>query len=358
LAWYSSDTSWHYRDVTNDGAGTPPDLNSPLAVTAANLLPQVYYQRDQEVHQLAWSPPDYWHDAGLLTVSNWPSAIADSPLSATTAGNNSLTASLVSNVSHGELTLYDDGSFVYKPQSGFTGSDGFTYVASAGSAQSAETTVELIVSDECAPVDGNLIRNFCFAAGKTEWKFYHTADSNGSYTVSSSSPFAGESAAEVTVSVPGRIQLYQAGLALLPNTTYELAFAANSSNGADMRVYVHQQRAPFNNFSITLNAGNPVDLKPYWKHFALTFTTPNVPAQELANMRLRFWFRGAKAGTVFQIDRVFLRASDRPEGASELVAASSFNDEYMSELLAGAEIPDDSVTEVQMSTYLPVVSGQ
>ncbi|MGQ3354239.1 MAG: Ig-like domain-containing protein [Phreatobacter sp.] len=43
---------------------------------------------------------------------------------------NALIASLVAGPAHGSLDLYDDGTFTYTPQTGYTGSDFFTYRAS------------------------------------------------------------------------------------------------------------------------------------------------------------------------------------------------------------------------------------
>ena len=42
-------------------------------------------------------------------------------------GGGSIAASLLANVSHGTLTLSADGSFTYTPQTGFSGTDRFTY---------------------------------------------------------------------------------------------------------------------------------------------------------------------------------------------------------------------------------------
>ena len=57
---------------------------------------------------------------------------------------SSLTASAVSGPSHGTLTLNTDGTFVYTPDAGFTGSDAFTYAAAVGEA-SATASVSLNV---------------------------------------------------------------------------------------------------------------------------------------------------------------------------------------------------------------------
>lgn len=60
--------------------------------------------------------------------------------------NNSLTASVVQNPTHGSLTLNPDGSFTYIPDTGYVGPDSFTYVANDGQADSGETLVSLTVS--------------------------------------------------------------------------------------------------------------------------------------------------------------------------------------------------------------------
>jgi VCBS repeat-containing protein len=60
--------------------------------------------------------------------------------------NDPLTSVLVTGVSNGSLTLNVDGSFSYTPNTGYTGSDSFTYKASDGSTQSADATVTITVN--------------------------------------------------------------------------------------------------------------------------------------------------------------------------------------------------------------------
>lgn len=57
-----------------------------------------------------------------------------------------LTASLVSSVSHGSLTLNSNGHFVYTPDAGYSGSDSFVYQAYDGTGYSSNTTVSLTVT--------------------------------------------------------------------------------------------------------------------------------------------------------------------------------------------------------------------
>ncbi|MGE0359378.1 MAG: Ig-like domain-containing protein [Vicinamibacterales bacterium] len=63
-----------------------------------------------------------------------------------------LTAQLVSNVSHGSLSLGSSGSVVYVPAAGFSGIDSFTYRASDGVNQSNVATVTISVGANRAPV--------------------------------------------------------------------------------------------------------------------------------------------------------------------------------------------------------------
>ncbi|HEY6139167.1 MAG TPA: Ig-like domain-containing protein [Thermoanaerobaculia bacterium] len=62
----------------------------------------------------------------------------------------SLTAVLVSGVSHGTLTLNADGSFVYTPATAYKGTDSFTYKANDGAANSNVATVTITVTTNAA----------------------------------------------------------------------------------------------------------------------------------------------------------------------------------------------------------------
>ena len=64
---------------------------------------------------------------------------------------DSLTASLVSGVSSGTLALNADGTFDYTPDSGFTGTDQFTYEASDGAAADTATATIEVESPENQP---------------------------------------------------------------------------------------------------------------------------------------------------------------------------------------------------------------
>jgi VCBS repeat-containing protein len=68
------------------------------------------------------------------------------------ADGDSLIAQQVTAPAHGTLTLNEDGSFSYTPESGFSGADQFTYTASDGTDSSAEVTVDItVVASDFAP---------------------------------------------------------------------------------------------------------------------------------------------------------------------------------------------------------------
>jgi VCBS repeat-containing protein len=62
------------------------------------------------------------------------------------ADGDAISASLVSNVSHGTLVLNADGSFTYTPDPNYNGTDSFTYVATDGSLDSGVATVSIAVN--------------------------------------------------------------------------------------------------------------------------------------------------------------------------------------------------------------------
>ena len=64
----------------------------------------------------------------------------------TDADSDPLTAVLVSNVTHGTLSLAANGGFTYTPTGGYNGPDSFTYKANDGTADSNTVTVSLTVT--------------------------------------------------------------------------------------------------------------------------------------------------------------------------------------------------------------------
>jgi len=82
------------------------------------------------------------HAAQVLTVPT-PGVLAND-----SQGSGAiLTATLVSNTSHGTVNLNSNGSFVYTPNPGYVGADSFTYLANNGLADSNIATVTITINN-------------------------------------------------------------------------------------------------------------------------------------------------------------------------------------------------------------------
>ena len=159
--------------------------------------------------------------------------------------------------------------------------------------------------DDDADGDGfcgmNLLENGDFEHATSGWHFY----TNGAGTLyAQGGAHNGEAAAQVDIRTQGtNVQLYQYGITLEPNQQYRLHFAAYSSNGRDMSVYIHQHGAPYTNYGL---AGYFVDLGTDWQAYTVEFTTPDWGAP-VNDARLRFWLAPYdKDDMTYRVDYVFL----------------------------------------------------
>src|SRR5437867_1473431 len=132
------------------------------------------------IDSFTYKASDVQAQSGVATVTITVTPVNDAPVAAdddsyTTAEDTQLTVSapgvlandsdvdgdalsavLVSNPTHGTLTLNSDGSFTYMPALNFNGTDSFTYKASDGQAQSGVATVTIMVTPvNDAPVAAN-----------------------------------------------------------------------------------------------------------------------------------------------------------------------------------------------------------
>jgi hypothetical protein len=140
-------------------------LNSPYSSFAPDQLRAVL--TNNATNDGYGNLPDWKHGYGFLTMppldgNNPPVAVDDgySVVKNTTLnvpapgvlGNDSdpdgdsLTAALGnSNTSHGALSFFSDGAFIYQPDPDFTGTDNFTYIANDGLTDSNEATVTITI---------------------------------------------------------------------------------------------------------------------------------------------------------------------------------------------------------------------
>ncbi|PQJ35344.1 hypothetical protein BSZ35_12685 [Salinibacter sp. 10B] len=126
----TSGTTYHYRVSATDSTGTESSLSAEASATVSTSLTA--------------APDTFTTTAGqTLTVS--APGVLDNDSGAST---DSLSVSLVTDVSSGSLTLNADGTFTYTPNTGFTGTDAFTYAVSDSAGATAEATVSLLVEEE------------------------------------------------------------------------------------------------------------------------------------------------------------------------------------------------------------------
>jgi VCBS repeat-containing protein len=124
---YSGQDSFTY--VANDGIADSNVATAVIDVALADQPPT--------------AAPDSYSIApnGVLSVAA-PGVLGND----TDPEGQTLTAHLVASTAHGALGLNPDGSFVYAPSAGYSGTDSFTYQASDGMALSGITTVTIEVS--------------------------------------------------------------------------------------------------------------------------------------------------------------------------------------------------------------------
>jgi len=216
----------------------------------------------------------------------------------------------------------------------------------------------------CAVVPNNSLRNGSFETGQAPWLFF--TDSRGAFTVNDQATDC-LMAARVQVEQGGsNVQLYQRGLSLLPNSRYRLSFAAYSSTGNDLGVYVHKHLAPYENYGLILNQ---VNLTTDWQRYTVEFTT-NTFAGPVNDARLRFWFAPfAQPGDLYMVDDVRLEMLDGSESALPTVTgqrmtvtdaglllgmpAEEFDAEILEAIPNGNIVDDESAI---LETFLPFVN--
>ena len=126
-AGFSGEDSFTY--VTSDGQSESSSTLVAIAVEAINDAPVP----TADAYSVA--------EDGVLTIDSESGVLAND----TDADGDALSATIIDEPAHGAVTLAEDGSFVYTPESDFSGEDSFTYVAGDGQAESEGTTVAISV---------------------------------------------------------------------------------------------------------------------------------------------------------------------------------------------------------------------
>ncbi len=116
--------------TVNDGTADSETATVTIAVAAVNDVPVA----EDDSYTVA--------EDGSLAISATSGVLAND----SDGDGDSLTVTLASDVSNGTLAFASDGSFAYAPDSGFSGTDTFTYTTGDGTIDSAIATVTLHVA--------------------------------------------------------------------------------------------------------------------------------------------------------------------------------------------------------------------
>lgn len=166
VAWLASATASDLEDgplsPTNDAPASFPAALDPGATTTVTFtatdacgLPGTGSSTVTIVEAAANIAPVAIDDSAYVTNQDTPLIVAAPGVlgndSDADSGPVTLAASLVSNVTNGTLVLDSTGGFTYTPNTGFFGTDSFTYVAFDGADNSAPATVTITVNQVGAP---------------------------------------------------------------------------------------------------------------------------------------------------------------------------------------------------------------
>jgi VCBS repeat-containing protein len=175
-------------------------------------------------------------------VSDAYSTNVDTPLNQTAPGvlandtdsdGNTLTAILVSNVSHGTLVLNAVGSFTYTPAAGFTGSDSFTYKANDSTTDSTVVTVTITVNAV------NNAPSFTKGANQTVLEDAGLQTVNGWATGLSPGPSNESGQVLDFIVTNNNNSLFSVQPAIAANGTLTYMPAANANGSATVTVSIH-----------------------------------------------------------------------------------------------------------------------
>ncbi len=158
----------------------PPAMSTtPLSPGSSTPIVSSPQPPSSVVPLTAGSPPvanndsyTVYHDRALIATTSQSGVLAND----TDPNGYSLTAILVTGVQHGTLTLNANGTLIYMPGSGYSGTDSFTYKDYDGVYYSGTATVTITVQ-ESAPVANTM--SFTIGHDRTLTGAVSTSDAEG-----------------------------------------------------------------------------------------------------------------------------------------------------------------------------------
>jgi VCBS repeat-containing protein len=146
---YSGATRWPFEAPGTPGLDVSGDGRGSNTVAGQFTVTQAVYDASGNVVSFAASFTQYGDGSSAALTGQVDFNFTNNEQRGVLANDTdpnpgaTLTAILVSNSSHGTVTLNSDGSFTYTPTAGYAGTDSFTYEANNGLASSNVATVTL-----------------------------------------------------------------------------------------------------------------------------------------------------------------------------------------------------------------------
>jgi hypothetical protein len=152
-------------------------------------------------------------------------------------------------------------------------------------------------------LSGNAVSNASFNNGLASWSF----EGSGAFTVAAPG-YKDAQSAKIFVAQPSEaVRLIQDGLVMVPDSTYQLSFAGNCSNGHKLSVSLLRRDDASIDYGLR---GAQANLENEWKVFSFEITPRNFTSP-VNNVRLQFDFGGfAAAGDLYSIDQIQIRTID------------------------------------------------
>ncbi|MCA9249009.1 MAG: cadherin-like domain-containing protein, partial [Planctomycetales bacterium] len=235
----------------------------------------------------------------------------------TDADGDAITASVVTGPANGSLTLNADGSFDYTPNTGFVGTDSFTYVANDGALDSNTATVTITVSEPAFPVGTTFIIDNGDAVGYSEtanWRYWTPSGVYGG-DAAHSREIDGVDTATWTFSglVPGEYRV-SSTWKIHPNRATNAAYEVFDGAASIANVPMNQQIAPDDFYDATSDwtwedLGGPYMIAG--DTLTVTLTDLGADGYVIADaVRIEFLAPAADGVSITATD------ADKPEGAS------------------------------------------
>jgi hypothetical protein len=146
---YTGATRWPFQAPGTPGLDVSGDGRGADTIAGQFTVTQAVYDASGNVVSFAVSFTQYADGFSSALTGQVDFNFTNNELRGVLANDTdpnpgaTLTAILVSDPSHGTVTLNSDGSFTYTPTAGFAGTDSFTYEANNGVANSTVATVTL-----------------------------------------------------------------------------------------------------------------------------------------------------------------------------------------------------------------------